>query len=282
VIKSPSKRGTKQIGTLNGALSDLNHEFVVYALIHRRSATTSAPQAAVHTGYVFTVSSRLRGSSPLVAALGWRGGMSREIDLKLTSAASRGDVEEIESLIAAGADPDAFRGKDGRTPLQAAAFSGCVPALIALLRAGAHVNAANCRDYTALMATAWMGHAVAVEVLVAAGADVNSADAEGNTALHWASMGCRRDAASELLDAGARITLYDKAGRRPVDVVRVCVRHCRLQDSDRNCHVVRAQVGLHVLDKSHEAAIRALLEAADAWSRRMCVAVACYSGTWEE
>jgi len=73
--------------------------------------------------------------------------MAHEVDRKLrrdtdlVSAAVWGQVEEIERLIAAGADVNAL--VDGWTPLQKAADNGHVAAIEALVKAGAHVDGAN-------------------------------------------------------------------------------------------------------------------------------------------
>ena len=46
--------------------------------------------------------------------------------------------------------------------------------------------------------------------------------------------------------------------------------------------LVTTQVCGDSSDKSNEAPLRSLLLAAEPWSRRRPIAVACYSGTWHE
>jgi len=159
--------------------------------------------------------------------------MSREIDGKLRDAAARGDVGEMERLIAAGANPNAFEGTDSITPLQRAAGEGNVAAIAALLKAGAHVDGATSAGYTPLMFAAVYGHAAAIDALIAAGADVHRTDKTGNTALHLASMHGRLDAARVLLEAGAKADVRTNEGKRPFDVVR------GRRDRNRSLDVVR-------------------------------------------
>jgi len=158
--------------------------------------------------------------------------MSREIDEKLKDAAAGGDVGEMERLIAAGADPNAFEGTDDWTPLQWAARNGHVAAIAALLKAGAHVDGPNSGGYTPLMLAAGNGHTAAIDALIAAGADVHHANGGGETALHRASQFGHLDAARVLLEAGAKAEVHNKLDKRPTDVVR---DH---RDRDRSCDVV--------------------------------------------
>jgi len=146
--------------------------------------------------------------------------MSREIDGKLRDAAARGDVGEMERLIAAGANPNAFEGTGSNTPLQLAAVSGHAAAIAALLKAGAHVEGAHSNGWTPLMYAADLGHTAAMGALIAAGADVQYARNDGDTALHSASMWGHLDAARVLLEAGAKADVRNKHGKRPIDVVR--------------------------------------------------------------
>jgi len=146
--------------------------------------------------------------------------MSREMDEKLVDAADRGDVGEMERLIAAGANPNAFEGTSSDTPLQQAAWKGHVAAIAALLKAGAHVDGATSEGYTPLMRAAWKGHTAAIDALIAAGADVNRANKNGDTALHRASSNGRLDAVRVLLEAGAKADVLNKKGEQPIDMVR--------------------------------------------------------------
>ena len=72
-----------------------------------------------------------------------------ELTLKLRAAAESDDVEAIDALIEAGADPNG-KNDAGNTALHAAAYRGSVGAIWALLAAGADRNARNVYAATAL------------------------------------------------------------------------------------------------------------------------------------
>jgi uncharacterized protein len=205
-------------------------------------------------------------------------------DEKLCRAATSDDVAEIEWLIAAGADPNAFEGTSHMTPLQNAACHGHVTAIAALLAAGARVDGASDFGWTPLMAAACYGHTAAVDALLAAGADVHHTSNAGNTALHWAPRNGHLDVARMLLEAGAKTGVRNEDGKPPVDMVRAPARS--LGAPARWCHATspprcHAQVCHDVNDKSNEATLRTLLTSAAPWSRRCPVAVACYAVGWE-
>ena len=72
-----------------------------------------------------------------------------ELTLELRAAAESDDVEAINALIEAGADPNA-KNQAGNTALHAAAYRGAIGAIRALLAAGALRNARNVYGATAL------------------------------------------------------------------------------------------------------------------------------------
>jgi len=177
-----------------------------------------------------TTNSRKRRTKGLNSTL------PRGMDLKLCDAATCGNVGEVERLIAAGADPNAFEGSSGWTPLIEAAENGHVAAIATLLKAGAHVDGADSYGWTPLMRAAMFGRTAAIDALIAAGADVHRANTLGDTALHRASMNGKVDAARVLLEAGAKADVRNKdglfLGKRPIDVVR------DRRDRDRSFDVV--------------------------------------------
>ena len=63
-----------------------------------------------------------------------------EAELRLVMAATAGDVERVEELLAAGADADG-RGTDGRTAIESAASGGHLEIVDRLLKAGCDVDA---------------------------------------------------------------------------------------------------------------------------------------------
>jgi ankyrin repeat protein len=145
--------------------------------------------------------------------------MSRPND-KLVEAAMRCDVPCIAAALLAGADPNVVDAMFHNAPLHWAAIFGHVPAIAALVAAGAHVDIVSNRGPTPLMIAAFERHTAAVNALLAAGADVHRVNNGGDTALHLASTRGRMDAARALVDAGARTDVLNKEGKRPIDVVR--------------------------------------------------------------
>jgi ankyrin repeat protein len=168
----------------------------------------------------------------------------------LHAAAARGDVAEIEQLIAEGEKPN-IQDSNSRTPLLVAAFRRHHEAARALIRLGADPNAldaqrydvltiaavnndmdmvkialaggANARaitgayDGTALIAAAHRGHVEVVRALIAAKAPLNHVDNHGWTALLQAIVlgngGAKHTATVEaLVQAGADILLPDRHG----------------------------------------------------------------------
>lgn len=176
----------------------------------------------------------------------------------LHAAAWRGDLAQIDRLVAAGADLNA-RDAHGRTPLQVASFARQHAAIRALARAGADLDqlerdrydavtiaavaddeetlrlllslGASAKqvtsryDGTALIAAAHLGHDGVVRQLIAAGAPLDHVNN-----LHWTAViesivlgngGPRHQATLKaLIDAGANLQLADRQGHRPLQLAR--------------------------------------------------------------
>jgi len=172
----------------------------------------------------------------------------------LHAVAHRGDVAEIERLIAAKADLNA-RDAYGRTPLHVATHAGKVDAIRTLIKAGAnHALLENDRydavtiasvannedalrallslgasaklitsryDGTALIAAAHLGHTGVVKQLIAAGAPLDHVNN-----LHWTALiesivlgdgGTRHtETLRALVSAGANLQLADRNGNTPL------------------------------------------------------------------
>ncbi len=168
----------------------------------------------------------------------------------LHDAAARGDVGEIEKLIAEGEKPNIQDG-NSRTPLHVAAYLRKHDAARALLRLGANPNALDAQRYdvitiaaesndlellkialdgggnaraitspydgTALIAAAHRGHVEVVRALIAARAPLNHVNNLGWTALLEAVVlgngGANHTAVVDaLVKAGADVTLPDRHG----------------------------------------------------------------------
>jgi len=176
----------------------------------------------------------------------------------LHAAAHRGDVADIERLIAAKADLNA-RDPYGRTPLHVATHAGKVDAIRVLAKAGANLgllendrydavtiaSVANNEDAlrmllslgasaklitsrydgTALIAAAHLGHAGVVKQLIAAGAPLDHVNN-----LHWTALiesivlgdgGTRHtETLRALVSAGANLQLADRNGNTPLKLAQ--------------------------------------------------------------
>src|SRR5215471_4284776 len=110
-----------------------------------------------------------------------------ESSAALILAASRNDVEMVDLLLRAGADPKATN-EYGATALYAAASQNADPAITKkLLAAGADPNAALPSGETPLMQAARLGNVETVRALLEGGADPNAHEKNGQqTALMWA------------------------------------------------------------------------------------------------
>ena len=176
----------------------------------------------------------------------------------LHAAAAKGDVAEIEKLVAAGAAIDA-RDARGRTALHVAAFMRKPDAARALMHLGADANAFEAQKYdivtiaavandvtmlkialeggckaanitspyegTALIAAAHLGHDEVVRTLIAAKAPLDHVNNLGWTAVIEAIVlgdGGRRHVATleALVEAGADVTIADRSGATPLTLAK--------------------------------------------------------------
>ncbi|CAO1427649.1 unnamed protein product [Diamesa hyperborea] len=106
--------------------------------------------------------------------------------------------------------------KDGRQPLLWAASAGSAKALLALIKAGAYVEASDKDGLTALHCAASRGHTECIDSLIKlCGAHTDLIDSNGCTALHYAVTLGHADASSLLLDLEADPDRQDRKGRTP-------------------------------------------------------------------
>src|SRR5215472_12847878 len=137
-----------------------------------------------------------------------------DVDDRLLTAASRGDLDSIQKALKEGANVEAHEA-DGATALMVAALSGHPDVVSALLDRGANPNAANNSGATALM---WGVERIdTVEALVDRGADVKARTEFGHTPL---MIACGSDASSEvarfLIRRGAGVNATSKSGFTPL------------------------------------------------------------------
>jgi ankyrin repeat protein len=140
----------------------------------------------------------------LVAALAGCG-PAESPDEQLIRAVRQKDLEEVERLLAAGADPNADKvpGFEGRPALFHAAIFGYTDIAQELIDKGANADYGADRGLvTPLMVASLNGAASTVELLIRSGASVN-ARAGKTTALTEATRRGYADAISLLLAAGA-------------------------------------------------------------------------------
>ncbi len=138
----------------------------------------------------------------------------------LNLAARNGRVEIMLMLLEGGAEAEA-KDKVGRTALMSAVQSRNPEALRLLVQKGANVNSRDSQDGTALLRAAGMyGNAPTVVALIEAGADVNAADRNGQTPLMWAARWGDAARVEALLKAGAKTDARDAKGLSAADYAR--------------------------------------------------------------
>jgi len=176
----------------------------------------------------------------------------------LHETAAKGDVAEIEKLIADGEKPN-IQDSKSRTPLHVAAYMKQHAAARALLKLGANPNALEIDRYdivtiaavandlemlkialdggasaknitsrydgTALIAAAHLGHTEAVKILIDAKAPLNHVNNLGWTALMEAIVLGNGDAnhtatVRALVEAGADVNIADRQGATPLQHAR--------------------------------------------------------------
>ena len=125
----------------------------------------------------------------------------------LWSAAKRGDVSEIERLVASGHNVNEKKQSESiesATPLHIAAHAGQLAAVKALVKIGAKLDAKDGDGKTPLMsaATTLEGKEIC-DHLVDLGANVNAQDKSGMTALDYAALAGSVSIVKQLLSRGA-------------------------------------------------------------------------------
>jgi hypothetical protein len=145
----------------------------------------------------------------------------RALDARLFEAAEEGNVDDISSLTAAGANVDAVIYGDG-SPLIAAARNGRVEAVRLLLDRGADPDLPVRGDGSPLIMAAREGHADIVGLLLDRGARIDQAVPDDENALIQASARGHLPVVQLLVargaDVNARIWVaetYGRSGRRP-------------------------------------------------------------------
>lgn len=138
----------------------------------------------------------------------------------LVRLAESGDLPAIDSLLAAGTNPDPVDSCRW-TPLMKAALNGHVATARRLLDAGADPNARDKGGYTPLMFAASRDHEDLVRLLLERGANPDAQEStKGWTALIWAAKEGRHASIRLLLAMGADPSRKDREGRTAADWAR--------------------------------------------------------------
>jgi hypothetical protein len=182
VGKLPAPERLNMIADTSVDISDTNYHAALLVTISNKWGVNSTDGKATITNY-----SDKDGFSGFV--ISWK----RTSDIKgfnyreLTTAAYKGDVKSIESLLAQGANID---GKDenGDTALVRASREGRTETVRYILSKGADVNLADRCFTTPLIHAACSGWFDIVEMLCNNGADVSAKDNTGKTAEEWAAL----------------------------------------------------------------------------------------------
>lgn len=106
---------------------------------------------------------------------------------EIISAAKKGLVEKVKTLLAADSELVHARDNDGSTPLHCATWKGHLAVVALLLEAGADVNARNNNDHwgtTPLHAAAHANQAAIAQMLLDQGADLHAPDLTGQPPMH--------------------------------------------------------------------------------------------------
>jgi quinoprotein dehydrogenase-associated probable ABC transporter substrate-binding protein len=122
----------------------------------------------------------------------------------LAVAAQNGKLKSTLALIEAGADVNAPVAKGGYTPLMLASLSGSGDVVASLIEHGARVNAVNAGGVTALMIAAASNRSTIAGLLLKSGADINARSEDGRTALSIAQANSNEAVLKVLQDAAQR------------------------------------------------------------------------------
>lgn len=122
-------------------------------------------------------------------------------------AVESGDVAAVCRAIADGADINAIRDNEGKTPLHQAAYGGNTEIARLLIEQGANVNAADKYGITPLMNACDGGFVETARLLIEQGADVNAVDENLETVIDNISYLSQPEIYDLLRESGAKKTI---------------------------------------------------------------------------
>lgn len=137
--------------------------------------------------------------------------------LLLVCTVGENKTHEIAGLLREGADINATRQPEGKTPLHLAAHAGALEAIETLIASGADPDVMDRDDRTPLHIAALNGHAHVVKYLVMdAKASPNMLDKNDQTALHFACIGGYLDVCHELIQWQAYVEVDTVSNLQPL------------------------------------------------------------------
>ncbi len=181
------------------------------------AADPSAASAVDANGVSALLTAVYHGNDAAAAALRATG-----IELDVFEAAAVGDLARVRVLVDADRSLARAFAPDGFHPLGLAAFFHHTAVVSFLIAAGAEVSAPsrNRMKVTALHSAIAGQDRESSLALIAAGADVNATQQDDFTALHEAAQNGDREIVDALLAAGADPSLTLSGGERPADLAR--------------------------------------------------------------
>jgi hypothetical protein len=140
-----------------------------------------------------------------------------EFEQPLLQAVAEGNLEEVTTLIANGANVNAKdKNYSGITALFLAVERGNLEIVEALLNYGAKVNIRDDQKRTPLMALEYGTTPEIVRLLLRYNAKVTAVDKEGNNALHIAAQNNEPEIIQLLINEGADLNAQNKEGQTPL------------------------------------------------------------------
>jgi ankyrin repeat protein len=139
------------------------------------------------------------------------GGNPQTIDVRLIDASERGDVSEVQKLLAVGSSVR-YTDDRGRTALIAAAYANQVDVAKILIKGGADVNVQDASQQSAYLISTSEGFVDLLSLTLANGADVKSLDSFNGTGLIRAAHRGHSDIVRLLLRTNIDVNHVNRLG----------------------------------------------------------------------